>query len=1421
MPEQSEEIISSSRQEMPIPQRDSGQVISQTKPKLTSVKVFYCYAREDDTLCMELNKHLMALKQRGWISSWNEQEILAGMEREHEIDVHLSSADIILLLVSSDFMNSEYCYSIGMQEAMKRHETGEAVVIPIILRPVDWQDTPFGKLQALPTAGKPITIWPNRDEALLVVEQGIRAAVKALLRRVFISFAPADNTFAMHLKSDLEARGFTVWSTPDGQGADGVSRENIVQPLIRDAEAVLLVASPSARYDRSIKEDLRIAEMYQQRVVPVWAAGDDWLEAIPSAWDESSYVDAREQHYALAIQKLIARLELLTPTSVPVITTPSLVDSFQAPEPDTEPRNPFKGLEPFRSGDARDFFGRDGFVQDLLKALEDSLFTGQQAKQAGRLLAVVGPSGSGKSSIVMAGLLPELQKGAIAGSSEWTYLKPVKPGALPFEALAQTLASSFPERSLISLQEDLKADSARGLHLLASQIAKRPDSKVVLLVDQFEELFTLTTSKDEQQRFIDVLVAAITEPHGPVVVILTLRADFYDRPIRYPELARLIEKHHRLVLPMDIKDLRSVIEGPAKLPDVRLNFEGDLLGDLLFEVQGQVGALPLLQFTLDQLFQRRSGHLLTLKAYQELGGVKGSVSKKAEETYAALETDEHRKLARALFMRLIDPGATEQDTTRRRAALAELLLTDPKQTQWLQDTADAFVKARLLTTDEVAGTPSIEVSHEALIREWSRLSGWLREARDDFLFQKSLSEDVMEWERRKRPRGRLYRDDQLKEAQKWARRNMPNEQEAAFLRVSATQRNLSIVGVIVVVLLLLSSTGFAGWYFFFQPSKTLVTTLQDNVVGSLRWCIDNAPSGSTITFTQGLRGTIWLTGGNLEVGGSKQLTIHGPGADQITISGGVTDSLIHVPPRAMLNVSGLSFKDSETRTYAFLYNEGTLAVTKSTISDNKTITGTANYGGGIENYTTGTLTVKDSIISNNVASSNGDRAQGGGIHNEGKLSVTNSTFLNNSASSSNTAGSWGGGILNYSTGTLTVTKSTFSGNSAKSDKQNGQGGGIENEGNLKVISSTFLNNSASSSDNNAFGGGINNIPGGTAVVTDSTFLRNSAKSDKQNGLGGGIENEGWLSVTSSTFSGNTTVSGNGGGYGGGIDNNQSTLTVIDSTFSNNSASSNSGNDFGGGILNSGRGTLTVTDSIFSGNSAKSDKQNGLGGGIDNEGKLTVTGSTFSKNTASGSSNTGYGGGINNYSAGTIMVTTSTFSNNKASGKQNGVGGGIENEGKLTVTSSTFINNSARGSGDSDFGGGIDNYSSSNQMTISNSIVAANNAHDGPDLSGALTSGGYNLIGNFAGATGLNARADRQVTLADLKIDSTLRDNGGPTQTLALLQGSKAIDAVPQQACSITVTDVSGHTVTITTDQRGDSRPDGSENACDIGAYESS
>jgi Novel STAND NTPase 1 len=195
---------------------------------------------------------------------------------------------------------------------------------------------------------------------------------------------------------------------------------------------------------------------------------------------------------------------------------------------------------------------------------------------------------------------------------------------------------------------------------------------------------------------MELLVTALSEPRGPVIVVLTLRADFYDRVLSSSILWPLIEHHQCGVPPMNVQELRMVIEQPARLADVQMTFEGDLVGDLLFEMQGQAEALPLLAFTLEQLFERRCGHQLTREAYEEIeeiGGVKGALVKQAESTYAALPSEEHRGLARTLFLRLIEPGATEQDTTRRRAARSELLLADPKDTVLLNESVSSSLSA--------------------------------------------------------------------------------------------------------------------------------------------------------------------------------------------------------------------------------------------------------------------------------------------------------------------------------------------------------------------------------------------------------------------------------------------------------------------------------------------------------------------------------------------------------------------------------------------------------------------------------------------------------------------------------------------------------------------------------------------------------
>jgi transcriptional regulator with XRE-family HTH domain len=965
------------------------------------------------------------------------------------------------------------------------------------------------------------------------------------------SYTDAEHEFVARLKADLNAQGITTQSsrTVRRQG-DGNTRK-MLQETIRASQLILVIVSPDARSSRHVQEALQLAKIYQRPVFAVWIKGEDWQECFPR--DNSQLfttIDARRGYTTFQLDEIVTTLEHAKLASGKDGLSSATVND--SPRRDTEPRNPYKGLRAFRREDAKDFFGRDVLIDELTRTLEASLLAEKNRSQDARFLAIVGPSGSGKSSIVMAGLFPRLQSGGIPGSELWIYLDPIVPGVHPIESLTLTLAEKLSKKSLQTIRDDLENDSGRGLHLLATTLAKYQGERVVLLVDQFEELFTLTASEEERAHFITLLINALTEPHGPVVILLTLRADFFDLPMHYPELGQLIEEHHKPVFAMSIKDLRAVIEQPAALPDVQLTFEGDLASDLLFEVQEKVGALPLLQFTLDQLFQRRSGHQLTLQSYREIGGVKGALAKQAETTYAELPSEEHRRLARVLFLRLIDPGMTEHDTTRRRAPFSEFSLVTATQTRLMAETIEAFTTARLLTSNTIAGVPTLEVSHEALIREWARLSDWLREAREDIRFQQSFSEDVEEWEQRDKPRDRLYRGSQLKEAQAWVRRNTPSRDEVAFLHASARWRMRSQVSVLALLLLLVVTVGITVKLLLLVLSvsnPTYVTNLSDQGQGSLRWAIDVASPGSTITFSPTLKGTIVLATNDLGIG--KNLNIRGPGAGTLAISNANTGYSIHVQPGASVSMSGLAFKNDEVVQSSFIDNNGELTLSNSLVTNN------IGPGGSIDNA--GTLTIINSAIFNNIG------YEGGGINNSGSLEITNSTISNNSASGR------GGGIFN--TGPLEITNSTISNNSS-----NGQGGGIFNNDTLRVTNSTISNNSAQ-----ADGGGIFNTRSlnstSSLEITNSTISNN--RSDGQGGGifnssdtggipvslnngsvsgnvaaggGGGIQNDGFFEFDSSTIYGNKSLN-----EGGGIDS-PGLLLLKNSTVSDNIART-----FGGGI----------------------------------------------------------------------------------------------------------------------------------------------------------------------------------------------------------------------------------------------------------------
>jgi TIR domain len=893
------------------------------------------------------------------------------------------------------------------------------------------------------------------------------AAMVVSSQFVFISYSHSDTHFVDRLQKDLEANGVTTWIDKTGLKPGTNDWDETLRTALRAAEAVVLVASPNSRKSTTVKEEVKLAEMYRVVVIPVWAQGrdDEFMESIAMGLGLGGmqYCDARGDRYDAAFHELTRLLQskiTLDPPSPPE-PTPS-PQSTPLPTPQTPPqtraeaRNPYKGLDSFKMSDSGDFFGRDKMISDLIGDVNTLVQAEPRGLSPERMVAVVGPSGSGKSSVVMAGLLPKLQAGALPGSNRWIYLDPIVPGVHPIEALAATLCRQLPQRSLQSLLVDLRDDETRGLHLLACGISRDLGAMVVLMIDQFEELFNLTSDEQERVQFIDLINTAITESHGPVIVLLTLRADFYDRPMQYRELYQLIQHHQRSILPMNLDELREVIEKPAALPDVRMTFEGPLVGDLLFDFGKEVGGLPLLEFTLDQLFRRRSGHMLTEQAYTEIGGVRGALKKQAEDTYLGFPTEEYREMARVLFLRLIDPGRTEQDTTRRRATQQELSLPDAHRAQILREVTNAFVKARLLVEDTHEGRNTVEVAHEALIREWPRLRDWLRESRDDIRLQQNISEDTAEWLKSGKEEDRLYRGAVLNEAQDWLQRGEPSTDELAFIQASvaardaAAQRDITLqkereamrrrnrtlgfglIGAVALLLIISLGLGLFAVNANLQDSRDklaasrvlldstfIVTNTSDNAntQGSLRYEINHATDGSSVAFKKGLTGTIVL---HSELILNKNIAINGPGQSRMTISGNNSHRIFDIGNNIAVTISNLTITDG----YAF--DPGG----DSGLSDGS---GAGIYVGDQDlnpsqgSYEYSTVTLLNLTITNNIADD-----YGGGIMNQGILSMFNCTITSNKAS-------YGGGLAVSDHGYTLLNNSKVVSNTASTD-----GGGIYN-----------------------------------------------------------------------------------------------------------------------------------------------------------------------------------------------------------------------------------------------------------------------------------------------------------------------------------------------------------------------------------------
>ncbi|MFH0520625.1 hypothetical protein ACHBTE_26040 [Streptomyces sp. M41] len=436
---------------------------------------------------------------------------------------------------------------------------------------------------------------------------------------------------------------------------------------------------------------------------------------------------------------------------------------------------PYRGLAAYRQEDARWFFGRERSTDVLVAQL-------RTVEQTGGLFMLVGASGAGKSSLLHAGLVPALRDGALDGESDRA--RPVVhlvPGADPLDELVRRIPELAGIVSGATGDRTARTDFVRATRDAVSAWARREGASSgpgppVLIVDQFEETFTLCPGEADRRTFIQLLHAACTadEPGGPppLLVVLGIRADFYERCLSHPELADALQHRHMVLGPLTSAELREAVTGPAKA--VGLELEPGLAELIVREVSADrprgggtsgehdAGVLPLLSHALLATWQRRKAGRLTLAGYRAAGGIQGAVAATAERAWSGLDPAA-RTAARLLLLRLVRLGEDTQATRRRgtRRQLAQES-TDPGKTE---ESLEALVRARLVTLD----AETVEITHEALLHAWPRLRDWIDDDRQGNLLRQRLEEDGRAWEGSGRDSSLLYRGSRLEQAAGWAR----------------------------------------------------------------------------------------------------------------------------------------------------------------------------------------------------------------------------------------------------------------------------------------------------------------------------------------------------------------------------------------------------------------------------------------------------------------------------------------------------------------------------------------------------------------------------------------------------------------------------------------------------------------------------
>lgn len=414
-------------------------------------------------------------------------------------------------------------------------------------------------------------------------------------------------------------------------------------------------------------------------------------------------------------------------------------------------RSPYVGLRAFEQSDADLFFGRDAAVQRLVDLLA-----------ANGIVTVVGPSGSGKSSLVRAGLLPALAAGAIADADIWAVAVFV-PGRHPLQSMADAMTGLAADTASDIDGADL-ADRMREDPLVLHQEATRllddigadDAARILLVIDQAEELFTVA-DPDETAACLDAVATAIRRRTPRVAAVMTLRADFYTHAASNPDMATLLGRSQLVIPPLSGAEIEAAIVGPARLVDASL--ERGIVGRIVKDTTGQPGSLPLLQHTLWELWHHRDGSMLTEAGYERIGGLSGALARHAEQTW---KTVANPNLVRRILLRAVSPGDEQRADARRPIRRAELGdVDDPDK---LDAVLEQLVSSRLLQAETRGGDTVFELAHEALITRWPRLHGWVTEQRAHLVTAHSLSASTYRWLQSDRDPDWLLRGRQLADA---------------------------------------------------------------------------------------------------------------------------------------------------------------------------------------------------------------------------------------------------------------------------------------------------------------------------------------------------------------------------------------------------------------------------------------------------------------------------------------------------------------------------------------------------------------------------------------------------------------------------------------------------------------------------------